>query len=280
MKKFTLKSLSFVLALVLLVSCLAFVGCNNDDEEYKNDPASAMKLINKAEDQLETYRMTMKLWQFQSEDELQSNVDAGTNYKMSVQEFDKNNFCLHVPDTMDFDYVVCDNMVYVVGERIDNGFGMFLPSANGNMIAINGMEKYAFTDDEYDAVMASLIGIQMKIEKDHLKTVTITKLDDGKIKLSVTEMSDKYFEDTVISGEMTVFKITSEIIFDSQGRYLQGSNRQDYRIQYEYDNGQEIVQVDETWYTYTEATYEYENISVSAPENANEYELVDVDWNN
>ena len=280
MKKFTLKSLSFVLAIVLLVSCLAFVGCNDDDEEYKNDPASAMKLINKAEDQLETYRMTIKLWQFESEDELQSNIEAGKYSTMSVQEFDKNNFFLHAPDTMDFDYVVCDNMVYVVGERIDNGFGMFLPSANGNIIAVNGMEKYAFTDDEYDAVMASLIGIKMKIEKDHLKTVTITKLDDGKIKLSVTEMSDKYFEDTTYSDEVTILKSTFEIIFDSNGRYLKGINRYDYRIKYEYFDGQETVKVDQTYYTYSETAYEYNNIKITAPENANEYELVDVDWNN
>jgi hypothetical protein len=51
-------------------------------------------------------------------------------------------------------------------------------------------------------------------------------------------------------------------------------------MKYEYFDGQETVKVDQTYYTYAEIAYEYNNVKITAPENANEYELVDVDWNN
>ncbi len=277
MKKLLFKFLSVVIVAIMLAGCIALQGCDfgrDDSETYQNNEESAQRLLDKA---LKYYkdnacRIISKNWQSESESELQDMVASDSNFMALVDEIDGKNRCRNIEDEFSYDYIIVDNVLYVVGEPLSDSDVFF------DTYFLKPMHKYAFEDDKYDDVIASVFGEEVSLSADWFKNFTITQMNDGKIKLVMSEITDKYIQECVLNEELTMHSYDIEIVFDSEGRFLSVASRFCCTYSYTYSDGSEKVDIEYTAYSYTESIYEYDNIKITAPENEDEYTLSEIEW--
>ena len=279
MKNYICKSLIFVLIISMVIGCAILVGCEkrgDNEDEQKSDVETAQEILDNATSYLNACRMTSKSWYAESESDLENMIASNTGALVFVEERDGKNFsrkCLEGYDGA-YDTVIFDNMVYIIGEEIPD-YGV-LPDVN--FFNPYPMHKYPFEDNEYDAMMESVIGKTVYAKATHYKNVAITKLDGGKTKLVMSEPTELYYEECVFDSDITILKLEIEIIVDSQGRFLTGTSVFAYDAHYEDEFNGEIYVNDISLYSYTEVQYEYDNIKVSAPKNADEFVLTEYEW--
>ena len=223
--------------------------------------------------------MISKNWLSESERELQDMVSSDSNFIALVEEIDGKNFSRNFEDEYSYGYIIVDNVLYVVKPHTDLvEFGDMYFQLDDKYFCLKPMHKYALNDDEYDDVIASVFGVEVNLSADWFKNFTIIQMEDGKIKLVMSEVTDKYIQECTLDGEMTVHSYAIEIVFDSEGRFLSVASRFCYTHSYTYSNGSEEVDREYTVYSYTESIYEYDNIKITAPENEDEYTLSEIEW--